>query len=142
MSNMCVCHIEGEWCFYCAMYSPLEDKYREAQTEIARLQAFIQHESESAIDAVQELERLRLARDYWRKEAKDANLLNAELEGECVGHMEQNRKLGGILANLLGLISAGYLTITEAPSAVEYVINDAREALSNGEKSTQEDDGR
>lgn len=31
MSSACVCHIEGEWCFYCEMYLPLERKAEELE---------------------------------------------------------------------------------------------------------------
>ncbi|WP_103110227.1 hypothetical protein [Brevibacillus reuszeri] len=139
MSNMCVCHIEGEWCFYCVMYSPLEDKYREAQTEIARLQAFIQHESEGAIDAVQELERLRMARDYWRKEAKDANLINAELNGECAGYAEENESLVEALRGIVGAIERGALIKQKMSAALDSDIRRAKEALLD---ATQENNGR
>ncbi|MNV73970.1 hypothetical protein D3C71_1671510 [compost metagenome] len=38
MSSACVCHIDGEWCFYCEVYSPVED-------ENVRLKAELKEES-------------------------------------------------------------------------------------------------
>lgn len=36
MSSACVCHTE-EWCFYCNMYIPLEDRYQIALAALERM---------------------------------------------------------------------------------------------------------
>lgn len=87
-------------------------------------------------------EQLREQRDYWRAQAEEANLNSAELEGECVGHIEANRKLAGYLACFIGLIHGGFMTISKNPSAVWYIIESAEEVLRNGyEETAQENHG-
>lgn len=36
MSSACVCHTD-EWCFYCNMYSPLEERYEIALSALERM---------------------------------------------------------------------------------------------------------
>lgn len=52
---MCVCHIEGEWCFYCDMYSPLEDEVSRLRDENYALTLSLGYASEWE----QEADRLR-----------------------------------------------------------------------------------
>lgn len=101
MSNMCVCHIEGEWCFYCVMYSPLEDKYREAQTEIERIK--------------KDKRLLHVAYDaqYARATEYSANA----------------QRLGEALHGLLNAIERGALVKQKMSAALDYDIRRAKEAL-------------
>ncbi|MGF7045752.1 hypothetical protein J2T13_000212 [Paenibacillus sp. DS2015] len=72
MSSAYQCHIDGAYCFYCEEYAPV----------------------------VAENERLRKERDRWRSDAKEANLLVAEMNGECVGYMEENERLRSALERM------------------------------------------
>lgn len=101
VSNMCVCHIEGEWCFYCEMYSPLEDKHREAQAEIERLK--------------KDKRLLHVAYDaqYARATEYSANA----------------QRLGEALHGLLNAIECGALAIQELSADLDYDIRRAKEAL-------------
>lgn len=34
MSSACLCHIDGEWCFYCEMFLPLEAENQRLKAEV------------------------------------------------------------------------------------------------------------
>lgn len=97
MSSACVCHIDGAWCFYCGVYSPLE-------AENERLKAELQRAAE------------------WKTRAQEAEDLAEYLRDE-------NERLRGKLGDILDLIDAEYFQITHYPSAIGYIIKQAREAL-------------
>ena len=77
MSSACVCHIEGEWCFYCEMYTPLEKAHAAAKEEIARLNATYYADHQRFIDQRRELaetqtreQKLKVARsiEEWHED--------------------------------------------------------------------------
>lgn len=42
MSSACVCHIHGEYCFYCEMYLPLESENERLKAENARYRSALE----------------------------------------------------------------------------------------------------
>lgn len=79
-----------------------------------------------AIAAEAENEQLREQRDYWRVEAKAANLLNAELNGECAGYEEENERLRGELYRIVNTTMSQHTSLESMLRAVKRI---AREAL-------------
>lgn len=69
MSSACVCHIEGEWCFYCEVFLPVEKENERLKSEVTKLRA----------------------------ELKAESLRAAEWEGEALGYAEENERLRNLL---------------------------------------------
>ncbi|SDW24396.1 hypothetical protein [Paenibacillus sp. PDC88] len=82
----------------------------EAEAEVERLHAFIEHESEVAIDVTLEIERLK---------AENARNVGTVFE------------LSGALAGIIGLFDHGRLHSTKMSIGVDNAIYKAREALRN-----------
>lgn len=83
MSSACVCHVEGEFCFYCEVYSPVSEENDRLHAEVVRLQTEIArlHEALNTIMHVSmwdgishELDRCyTIARDALKEVSADAS---------------------------------------------------------------------
>ena len=93
MSSECKCYV-NEWCFYCEMFTPLEDKLAAAEKE--RDEAKVIHSS--LCNQIKQLEEKCEEHsresdtyyDWWESTKKERNELRKrveELEGELIGIM-------------------------------------------------------
>lgn len=108
MSSACVCHIEGAWCFYCEMYSPLEEENSRLKVELSEWKTRAQEAEDLA--------------EYLRERAAIAS-------GWSIARKAQVDRLVGVLAELLSAIDRGDIE----PSVVDI----AREALEDAAQTSE-----
>ncbi|KKO51125.1 hypothetical protein [Paenibacillus sp. DMB20] len=75
MSSACVCHIEGEWCFYCEMYVPLEKEFKAEKESKTRWKVSAQSEKKLAeyweAQFTAEKERADRLEEFWKDVAAE-----------------------------------------------------------------------
>lgn len=97
MSSACVCHIEGAWCFYCEVYSPVAAENERLQAEVKRIIFDAESESRRAESATLEALTYAAEIEQLRAEVK-ALTLTADAAGwEIVGYEEENEGLTAAL---------------------------------------------
>lgn len=77
---MCVCHIEGEWCFYCEMHSPLEDEVRRLRDENYTLTLSLGYASEWETECHRQTSIIRGLYDQLSRETRVLEELEADVE--------------------------------------------------------------
>lgn len=83
MSSECVCHIEGEWCFYCEVHSPVVAENERLKAELRRERMWRKGWENTAKGAEGAAERLRTA------EAEVVRLITALEETQYHLYREQ-----------------------------------------------------